>query len=193
MLQVWKVAQNTCFFHTLWGEWDLVAEEISIILLNPAGCKTDLNWTTQIWCWIYLPFAFNCSSFKLASRKRKLVRNGLYFSHQTLWSMEGSFVRFSWNHEPFTSTLTEAPEFTTPGGQGLFFLWMCKRIQMRKWTVLEFTRFWLCNFGCVNGVLLISDLGMAATAPSWCLPVIFSDLSFRPRIGFLHAVCWNSF
>lgn len=71
-----------------------------------------------------------------------LPRNPLVYRQK----VEGSFVRSSWKHEPLTSTLTEAPEFTTPGGQGFFFLWMCKRIQMRKWVVLEFTRFLLCNF-----------------------------------------------
>lgn len=196
--QLWKVAQNISFFHTLWGEGDVVAEEISITLFNLPGCKADQNGTTQTWCWlpggIYPSFAVNCSSFKLLSRNRKLVRNGLCFSRQTLWSVEGSFVRFSWRHGPFTSTLTEAPEFTTPSGQGFFFfLCMCKGIQMRKWTGLEFIRFWLYNFGYVNSVLLISDLGMEATALSSCLPVVFSDSSFVPRIGFLHAVCWNSF
>lgn len=148
------VAQNTYFSHTLWGEGDLVADESYITPLNPAGWKTGQNWTTQIWCWlpggIYPPFAFNCSSFKLLIRQRKLIRNGLCFSHATLWSMEGSLVRFSWKHEPFASALTEAPEFTTPGGQGFFFLWMCKRIQMRKWAVLEFTRFSLCDFAYIN-------------------------------------------
>lgn len=175
------------------------------VLLNPAGWKTDQKWTTQIWCWppggIYPPFAFSCSSFKLLSTKRRLVRNGLCFSHQTLWYMEGTslilpdffFVRFCWKHEPFASTLTEVPEFTTPGGQGFFFHWMCKRIQMRKWAVLEFTRFWLCNLSYIKSVLLISDLGMIATALSCHLSAIFSDWSFVPRIGFLHAVCWNNF
>lgn len=103
------------------------------------------------------------------------------------------FVRFCWKHEPFASTLTEVPEFTTPGGQGFFFHWMCKRIQMRKWAVLEFTRFWLCNLSYIKSVLVISDLGMIATALSCHLSAIFSDSSFVPRIGFLHAVCWNNF
>lgn len=75
----------------------------------------------------------------------------------------------------------------------IFFHWMCKRIQVRKWAVLEFARFWLCNLSYIKSVLLISDLGMIATALSCHLPAIFSDSSFVPRIGFLHAVCWNNF
>lgn len=175
------------------------------VLLNPAGWKTDQKWTTQIWCWppggIYPPFAFSCSSFKLLSTKRRLVRNGLCFSHQTLWSMEGTSLILP--DFFFCQVLLETWTFCFNSNRSswvhnswwprIFFHWMCKRIQMRKWAVLEFTRFWLCNLSYIKSVLLISDLGMIATALSCHLSAIFSDSSFVPRIGFLHAVCWNNF
>lgn len=103
------------------------------------------------------------------------------------------FVRFCWKHEHFTSTLNRSSWVRNSWWPRIFFHWMCKRIQMRKGAVLEFTRFWLCNFGYIKNVLLISDLGIIASALSCHLPAIFSDSSFAPRIGFLHDVCWNNF
>lgn len=55
---------------------------------------------------------------------------------------------------------------------------MCRRIQMRECSlsvVLEFTRFWLCNFCYLNSVLLIPFVEMIASFLSCCLHVIFSD------------------
>lgn len=46
-----------------------------------------------------------------------------------------------------------------------------------------------CVFGYINSALLISGLGLVAPARSCCLPVLFSDLPFVPRIGFFHDVC----
>lgn len=149
ILLIWKVAQNTYSFHSLWGEGNCWKSFLLLLSCLQDRKQKDENQAMQVWCWlweeIYFLLTFHCNSVYFLSSEKKLPLNGLVYGRQfSLYMTFFFFVCFIWKFEQFTALVTEDSRFMCL----IAFFAGC--IREFKWESVgqsvTFSRFWLCNF-----------------------------------------------
>lgn len=86
ILLIWKVAQNTYSFHSLWGEGNCWKSFLLLLSCLQDRKQKDENQAMQVWCWlweeIYFLLTFHCNSVYFLSSEKKLPLNGLVYGRQ---------------------------------------------------------------------------------------------------------------
>lgn len=98
ILLIWKVAQNTYSFHSLWGEGNCWKSFLLLLSCLQDRKQKDENQAMQVWCWlweeIYFLLTFHCNSVYFLSSEKKLPLNGLVYGRQFSLYMTFFFCLF---------------------------------------------------------------------------------------------------